>query len=205
MPPFTDPGANRRANEVNPNFYIITNKPLLHYRGGATMTDAAYNAKNWLNRLIDLYDTAEKTRRAIEVCESRINNAVSNYESTGRGRTDPIVRQQQREDALIQYSELKAKYERQYFEFMRQELITINVIDRLEDKRASAVLIDRHINRRSIKEIAKNNYYNLKKSQLHRVYNEALEMLAPLLETAEPQAIQETDIKIKKHQRQATA
>lgn len=33
MPPFTDPGANRRANEVNPNFYIITNKPLLHYRG----------------------------------------------------------------------------------------------------------------------------------------------------------------------------
>lgn len=169
------------------------------------MTDAAYNAKNWLNRLIDLYDTAEKTRRAIEVCESRINNAVSNYESTGRGRTDPIVRQQQREDALIQYSELKAKYERQYFEFMRQELITINVIDRLEDPRASAVLIDRHINRRSIKEIAKNNYYNLKKAQLHRVYNEALEMLAPLLETAEPQAIQETDIKIKKHQRQATA
>lgn len=169
------------------------------------MTDAAYKAKNWLNRLIDLYDTAEKTRRAIEVCERRINNAVSNYENTGAGRTDPIVRQQQKEDALIEYSELKAKYERQHFEFMRQELITINVIDRLNDPRASAILLDRHLNRRSINEIAKKNYYNLKKSQLHRIYNAALEMLAPLLETAEPQAIQETDERIKAYQRQATA
>jgi len=169
------------------------------------MTDAAYKAKNWLNRLIDLYDTAEKTRHEIEVIESRINNAVSNYETTGAGRTDPIVRQQQKEDALIEYSELKAKYERQYFEFMRQELITINVIDRLNDSRASAILLDRHLNRRSINEIAKKNYYNLKKTQLHRIYNEALEMLAPLLETAEPQAIQETDERIKEYQRQATA
>lgn len=169
------------------------------------MTDAAYKAKNWLNRLIDLYDTAEKTRRAIEVCESRINNAVSNYESTGRGRTDPIVRQQQREDALIQYSELKAKYERQYFEFMRQELITINVIDKLPDDRARALLIDRHINRTSIAAMEKGKFYNLKRAQLFRLYNEALELLAPLLETEEPRAILETDKYIKKHQRQATA
>ena len=169
------------------------------------MTDAAYKAKSWLNRLIDLYDTAEKTRHEIEVIESRINNAVSNYENTGRGRSDLIVKQQQHEDALIDYSIKCADYERQYFEFVRQEMITINVIHRIPDGRARALLIDRHINRNSIETIAKQNYYGLKKSQLFRLYNQALEMLAALLDTEEPRAIQETDQTIKEHQKQATA
>lgn len=157
------------------------------------MTDKAYQTKKWLNRLIDLYDRAEKIRNQINVMESYINNAVSNYENSGRGRTDLIVRQQQREDALLTYSMKQAEYDKEYMKFVREELITINVLDRMENRRHAVLLFDRYINRLKWEDIIKSKRYDMKKSQLLNHHTQALEELALLLATEEPRAIQETD------------
>lgn len=169
------------------------------------MTESAYKAKEWLNRTIDLYDKAEKTAREIKLIESRINKAVMNYESAGSGSADPIVRQQQHEDALLEYSEKMAKYDKEYLAFVRQEFITIYVLDSMKNRRAANILFMRHISRYSIKEIAKDGTINLKESQLYNLYKSALEELAPLLITEEPKAIKEVEEQIRERQTQATA
>lgn len=157
------------------------------------MTNEAYAAKQWLYRLFDLYDQAEKTRHEIEDLESRINNAVSNYENIGRGQADLIVRQQQHEDALIDYSIKKEQYENEYYQFIRQEMATLNIIDRLSDYTHRAILIDRYINRSNWKTIEKLYSHHCKRSQLFRLHKNALEELAGLLTTEEPKAIEEAD------------
>lgn len=170
------------------------------------MTDAAFKAKNWLNRLIDLYDKTRTTETAIEIIKSRINSAVSNYENTGRGQADLIIRKAQKEDSMIEYSIKCEQYEKMYFEFMRQELITINVIEKMQNRRHASILLARHINRKSMKAILKENNFKLERTQLYKMYYEALEELAMILEREEPQAIEQADQTIKEiRQKQATA
>ena len=106
------------------------------------MTDKAYQTKEWLNRLIDLYDRAEEIGNQINVMESYINNTVSNYENSGRGRTDLIVRQQQREDALISYSMKQTEYDKEYMKYVREELITINILERMDNRLHAHILFD---------------------------------------------------------------
>lgn len=155
------------------------------------MTDEAYQAKEWLNRTIDYYNEAEKARHVVELIETKLNNSVSSYEHGVR--LDPIMAQAKREDLLMEYSDKQAEYERRYTMFVRQELITINVLDRMKNRRYVAILIDRHINNKSIETMVKDGTYNLKKSQLYAQYRQALEELAPLLETVEPSAIREVE------------
>lgn len=169
------------------------------------MTDEAYKAKTWLNRTIDLYQQAEKTENALKLIESRLNSAVANYENTGSGSSDLVVRQQRHEDLLLDYSMKKEQYEREYMRFVRQNLITMNVLDRMENRLHSSILFARFINRYSFKEIEKKNFFNLKRSQLYNHYNEALNELGLLLTTEEPKAIQKAEETIKKHLNQATA
>ena len=169
------------------------------------MTDAAYKAKLWLEQLTDLYADAEKTRREIEVIESRINCAVSSYENTGAGHADLIVKQQQHEDALLTYSEKQTEYERKYRLFVRYELAAINLLDLMPDYFHSALLIDRYINFLKWEEIEKIYKDEYKKSQLFRLHALALEEFAPLLDVEAPRAIQEAEATIKKYQTQAAA
>ena len=168
------------------------------------MTDEAYKAKEWLNRTIDLYNQAEKTAREVRNVEDRINNSVRSYENDGSGRADLIVRQQHREDALIAYSEIRAKYEREYMKFVRQELITIKVLERMKNKRAANLLLMRHINHMSLDKIAASGAFDLKRSQLYELYKKALEELAPLLKREEPNIIRDVEKLIKEKQNQAT-
>ncbi len=169
------------------------------------MTDEAYTAKTWLNRTIDLFDQAEKTRTELLQIESRLNPAVSNYDNSGAGKSDLIVRQQRYEDLLIAYSEKKEQFERERLIFFRQELITMNVLDRMENRLLSSILFARYINRFSLKEIEKKNFFNLKRSSLYNLHNEALEELSKLIATEEPRAIQKAEETIKAHLNKATA
>lgn len=173
------------------------------------MTDAAEKAQEWLLTVIDLFEDAEKTQREIDLIESIINNAVSQYEFTGRGKTDLIVRQQQREDALLSYSEKKAEYERKYFKFVRHEIIALNLIKRMPNSFYGALLIDRYLSRCQWSDILKRYKYKYQRAQLYKYHAEALDMFSKYLETSEPQAIQEADADIKrmreKFRQQATA
>lgn len=161
------------------------------------MTDAAYNAKQWLNRLIDLFEQAKETERALELIESRLNNTIRSYDYSGRGKTDLIVKQQQREDLLIDYSIKKGLHERQYNEYLLQEVITIKLFERMQNRRAAAILFCRYLNRETWKEIEKNNSFNLSRAQIQRDHAQGLEELAKLLENIEePQRIQEAQLEI---------
>lgn len=155
------------------------------------MTDEAYQAKEWLNRTIDLYNEAEKARHIVELIETKLNSAVGNYEHGSK--LDPVMAQARRETLLIEYSEKKEEHERAYTRYVRQEFITLNVLDRMKNRRYVAILIDRHINHKSIETMAKEGTYDMQKTQLYNQYKMALEELAPLLATAEPAAIREVE------------
>ena len=171
------------------------------------MTDSAYQAKEWLNRLIDLFEKSEQTKQALIFLESKVNNAVANYENTGRGKADLIVRQEQHEDLLIAYSIKREQYEKEYMEYVRQEFITMNVLERMKNRRHAQILFGRHINRMTIDEMEKSGRYGLKRSRLYSEYRQALDDLGQLLKTEEPQAIKKADATIKEYfdQKRATA
>lgn len=169
------------------------------------MTDQAYRAKKWLNRTVELYEQAQKTNSTLLLIESRINSAVSSYENIGRGRTDPMVRQQQKEDALLDYSVKREQYEKEYMQFVRQEIISMKVLERLDNRFHAVILFDRHINRISINDMSKLKRYDMKKTQLYNHYQLALNELSILLDTEEPRAIHETDEYIRSYLQNETA
>lgn len=169
------------------------------------MTDAAYQAKEWLERLGELYEQAEKIEREISIMEDHINNAVSNYEYTGRGHTDLIVRQQHREDALLDYSAKKAQYEREYLKFVKEEIITLKVLDRMKNREHAALLMNRYINRLTWEEISKLKRHNQQAAQTQKKHRLALEELSTLLNTEEPRAIREAETLIQSYYKKDSA
>ena len=169
------------------------------------MTDEAYHAKEWLESLEDLHYQAKKTERIVEEIASRINNAVSSYENVGSGRADLIVRQQQHEDRLLDYSMKREQYDREYFAFVRQELIAYRLFDRMRNSFHVALLMNRHINLYKWSEIEKLYKDRYKRRALTRHYQQALEEFYPLIQKQEPVAIQEVEQIIKDFKNRATA
>lgn len=164
------------------------------------MTDSAMKAKKWLNRTIELQDRIKKLETEIRILENRINHPVSSYGFNGTGRTDPLTRQQQREDALLEYSEKKEQLDSASHELVKQELITIRVIDRLSNPLYAAILLDHYVNRYTWKKIINDNTYHYARSQLFRFNQKALDELGYLITSEEPQAIIEVEREIKDHQ-----
>lgn len=158
------------------------------------MTDAAYRAKNWLMRTDELEEQRLKQIEKVMLLESKLNNCVSHYESNG-GR-DPVSSRAAHEDLLLDYSIERKKLEEITNKVMRDEIITIKVIDRINNYLYHAILFDAHINRRSISEMAKKGGYELKKSQLYEQYKKALEALAEILETKPPEIIPNEELTI---------
>ena len=151
------------------------------------MTDAAYKAKKWLYSLDDLQKAYERTEQSIELIESRLNNAVSRYEHPDY-KTDLIIRQEQRENTLLDYSEKRALFEQQYYNFVFREIVIINVLEQVKNRRAAIVVFYRHICKLSIQDITKRSTLELNKSQLYVLYKQGLEELAQILEAEEPKA-----------------
>ena len=164
------------------------------------MTDSAFKAKKWLNRTIELHERVKKLDREIKILENRINHPVSSYGFNGTGQTDPMTRQQQREDALIEYSDKKEQFERVSRELSKQELITIRVIDRMSNYIYAAILLDRYVNHNKWDEIIESNNYHYSRAQIYRYHNYALDELGQLITSEEPQAIIEAESSIKDHQ-----
>ena len=144
------------------------------------MTDAAYNAKNWLMRTDEIEEQRKRQTSKVMLIESKLNNCVAHYETSGR--RDLISAQAAREDLLADYATERAKLEAITEKVLHEDLITIKVLDRLKSTLHHVILFERHVNRRSIKAMAKSGNYNMKEKRLYDHYNLALQELAEILE-----------------------
>lgn len=147
------------------------------------MTDAAYQAQEWINRTVELHEEIKKLNTAVKINESIVNNAVGKYQTTGRGKVDPIVLQQQREDALLEYSMLLDKVEKAERKLVKEELITVKVLEQMKNRLNAAILFDRYLNRITWGEMVKTHRFGLGRAQLFRKHAEALEELSGILNT----------------------
>lgn len=145
------------------------------------MTDSAYQAKEWMERLSDLYGQTQKTARIVDILSSRINSTVGNYESFGRGKTDLIVKQQQHEDALLDYSEMVSQYEKEERQYLRETARTRRVIEKMGDPDLIALAIDRYINLMKWEDIVSAEHVS--RAEAFRIHDRMLNKMAEVLKT----------------------
>ena len=150
------------------------------------MTSAAFKAQEWLKRADELEESRKRQYNKVLFIESKVNNCISSYERTGA--RDPIGARAAHEDLLADYVNACEELETITIKVLHEDNITIDIILRLNNRLYRTLLFDRYINRSTIKAMEKSGIYNLKKSQLHKLNIDALEMLASILETI-PQSI----------------
>jgi len=144
------------------------------------MTDRAYFAQNWLMRTNDLEEKRLRQIDKVSLIESKLNNCVSSYELTSS--RDPISAQAHHEDLLADYATAQEELEKITELVLHEDNITIEVVESLHNYLYEALLLAVHLNRKSIKEIAKSKKCEYKKTQLYCYYKEALEALGKILE-----------------------
>ena len=150
------------------------------------MTDSVYRAKNWLMRADELEEQRKKQIQKIELIETRLNNCIVNYESTGA--RDPISARAAHEDLLADYASARAELEKITNKLIKEDTITRQALEPMSNHLYIALLIDKYISRRSIKEIAKSGDYKpnsegqYSEAQLFRIHEKALKEFAEILE-----------------------
>ena len=144
------------------------------------MTDSVYRAKNWLKRADEIEEQRKKQLDKIAFIESRINNCIINYESTGA--RDPISARAAHEDLLADYAIARDELERITRTLLKEDIITRKALEPMSNHLYIALLIDKYISRRSIKEIAKSGDYKLSEQHLFRIHDKALVEFAEIRE-----------------------
>ena len=144
------------------------------------MTDSAYRAKTWLRRADTLESDRRKAANKLLRIEAKVNNCVINYE--GEGGRDQLSGQTAHEDLLYSYSIAAAELEQITNKVIREDLITLHVIDKIPNAFHRAILTGRYISRYSMTQMVQCGQYELKKSQLIEHHNKALEELAAVLD-----------------------
>ena len=148
------------------------------------MTNSAYQAKNWLMRAEALEDERNRLINRIALIESRVNNAVVHYDSSGGGH-DRISSQAAHEDMLIEYSEALDRLEKVTNRVIHEDIISINTIDRLNNTKYCTLLIARYVARKSMKTIIEENIFNYERSHLYKMEHKALDALGSILNSGE--------------------
>ena len=149
------------------------------------MTDAAYNAKNWLMRVDELEEKRKKQINKVMLIEAKLNNCVSHFDLSGS--RDPISARAAHEDLLADYITARDELEHITNLVIHEDYITIRVVERLNNACYAALLFDIHLNRHSITAIVKSNRYEVKRTQLYNYYLKALQELAEILENNPPE------------------
>lgn len=140
------------------------------------MTDESYKAKNWLNRKYNFSKLVDADRRMLEVLSNRLGAKVSRYESDGTECHDPDKARARHEDTLLEYSEQKAKVEKEERELFEEMAKTRAAIGQLSDPMHQAVAIDRYINRLRWNDIATLEHISV--SHVKRIHSAMLEKMA---------------------------
>lgn len=142
------------------------------------MTDASYKAKEWLNRKYKFSLLVDAEKRTLEALSARLGATVSRYESDGTECHDPDKARARHEDTLLEYSEQKAKVEKDERELLSENAKTRAAIGQLSDPVQQAVAIDRYINRLRWDDIAKLNHFSV--AHVKRIHGSMLEKMATI-------------------------
>ena len=110
------------------------------------MRDECYQAKLWLNRNYYSSRQLDADRRRLSIIENKLGSGVAKYENDGTGFGDGDAARARHEDTLLDYSEQKARVEREERELKEETAKTRSAIDKLDDDDCKAVAIDRYIN-----------------------------------------------------------
>lgn len=142
------------------------------------MRDECYQAKLWLNRNYYSSKQLDADKRMLAVIENVLGSGVARYESDGSS-CDADAARARHEDKLLEYSEQKARVEREERELVADMAKTRRAIDKLEDEDHRAVAIERYINRQKWNDIT--DILHVSRAQLFRVHDKMLEKMAEIL------------------------
>ena len=115
----------------------------------------------------------------LSIIENRLGSGVAKYENDGTSSGDSDAARARHEDTLLEYSEQRAKVEREERELLTEMTKTRKAIDKLADDDCKAVAIDRYINRLKWNDIA--DLEHISRAQVFRVHDKMLEAMAKIL------------------------
>ena len=142
------------------------------------MRDECYQAKLWLNRNYYSSRQLDADKRMLAVIENVLGSGVARYENDGSS-CDADAARARHEDKLLEYSEQKARVEREERELKEETAKTRSAIDKLDDDDCKAVAIDRYINCLKWNDIATAEH--ISRAQVFRVHDKMLEQMAKIL------------------------
>lgn len=143
------------------------------------MKSKCIKAQHWLNRNYNAYRKLEADKRMLEVMKNRLGSGVSKYESDGSESHDTDKARARHEDALLDFSELKGKIEKEERRLFAETVETKAKIDQLDDPTLQAIATDRYINCLKWEDIARLEH--ISRAQLYRFNTKMLEQMADIL------------------------
>ena len=143
------------------------------------MRDDCYQAKLWLNRNYYSSRQLAADRRMLAVIENLLGSGVARYENDGTNSGDADAARARHEDKLIEYSEQKARVEREERELAAEMLKTRRAIEKLEEEDLKTVATERYINLRKWRDIEE--LIHISRAQLFRVHEKMLEKMAVII------------------------
>ena len=143
------------------------------------MRDDCYQAKLWLNRNYYSSRQLAADRRMLAVIENLLGSGVARYENDGTSSGDADAARARHEDKLIEYSEQKARVEREERELAAEMLKTRRAIEKLEEEDLKTVATERYINLRKWRDIEE--LIHISRAQLFRVHEKMLEKMAVII------------------------
>ena len=143
------------------------------------MRDECYQAKLWLNRNYYSSRQLAADRRMLAVIENLLGSGVARYENDGTSSGDADAARARHEDKLIEYSEQKARVEREERELVAEMLKTRRAIEKLEEEDLKTVATERYINLRKWRDIEE--LIHISRAQLFRVHEKMLEKMAVII------------------------
>lgn len=97
------------------------------------MTDAQWKALEWLEEYKSFYRQINSKRNTLKALEAIVNKCVATYESDGSGSRDVEISKQNREDALLKYSQKRDELEKDELTFLNWTMEVVNVIEKLTE------------------------------------------------------------------------
>ena len=143
------------------------------------MRDDCYQAKLWLNRNYYSSRQLAADRRMLAVIENLLGSGVARYENDGTSSGDSDAARARHEDKLLEYSEQKARVEREERELAAEMLKTRRAIEKLEEEDLKTVATERYINLRKWRDIEE--LIHISRAQLFRVHEKMLEKMADII------------------------
>lgn len=143
------------------------------------MTDSQFKAKKWLTRYRRLHRQVEADQKLLEALEAVVNKCVARYENDGSGGCDVETSMKRKEDALLNYSSLKAKVESEERVLVKETNRVVSVIQKLSDPDHKAIATNLYIRNLKWEECMKEE--NISKSTLDRKHRDMLEKVAEIL------------------------